>query len=418
MLKLASVGVAVIVVASPAYAQGTSTTCTTKDPRIGEIVAIEGGKRMQINRRENTVVVVVGDPICSNDITAPNTVDVEILFDQPKERVKIPRGSIRNFSDIQPRSLVPAGKRADSDPEAANSLSPMSRAPMVRDVNFDNETGAQGQSAPATTKKPVVGIYLFDDLTGSGQADTFSAMIETAVIASNKFRVIERSQLSKIIAEQGLVNKLGEITANGPVAIEGVDYLIYGSITEVVAKENNVAAMLPQMMGLTSSADCPPLDLSLGADIRITDAKTGEIRFATRDTSSMVVRPGCKDLRVDPLPLMRKSAQRVVNGFVTTIFPIQVAAVQLDGIVVLNFGSGTIEPKEYYDLFRRGASIIDPSNGAVIATEEYKVATIQILEVHSLFSRGQIVEGNLNEIPVGAVVRPALRTEKKPARDR
>lgn len=58
---------------------------------------------------------------------------------------------------------------------------------------------AQAQDGP-----PVVGIAQMQDLTGTGQAETFSTMIETALIGSGKFRIIERSQLARLLEEQGL----------------------------------------------------------------------------------------------------------------------------------------------------------------------------------------------------------------------
>ncbi|MFX6201973.1 hypothetical protein ABTF50_21465, partial [Acinetobacter baumannii] len=47
--------------------------------------------------------------------------------------------------------------------------------------------------------KPVVAIYEMDDVAHSGQAETFSRMIETSIAATSKFRIIERQNLDKLV---------------------------------------------------------------------------------------------------------------------------------------------------------------------------------------------------------------------------
>jgi curli biogenesis system outer membrane secretion channel CsgG len=83
-------------------------------------------------------------------------------------------------------------------------------------------------AAAQNNNKPVVGIAEMDDLTGAGQADNFVAMIETAIIGSGKFRIIERARLATLLKEQGL-GRSGMVTTSAKKrtgGFEGVDYII------------------------------------------------------------------------------------------------------------------------------------------------------------------------------------------------
>src|SRR5690242_19776819 len=93
-------------------------------------------------------------------------------------------------------------------------------------------------AAMAQAAKPPVAVVSIQDLTNSGRADTLSTMIETAIAQTGRFRLIERQQISQLLGEQ-VRAKGGVVTTNMPGkvgGIEGVDYLIYGTITSVSGK--------------------------------------------------------------------------------------------------------------------------------------------------------------------------------------
>ena len=96
---------------------------------------------------------------------------------------------------------------------------------------------ALGAPVAAQDTRPVVGIAQMEDLTGGNQDENFIAMLETAIIGSGKFRIIERARLATLLEEQGLANG-GVVTTNRPGqtgGFEGVDYLIYGTISSISA---------------------------------------------------------------------------------------------------------------------------------------------------------------------------------------
>lgn len=265
--------------------------------------------------------------------------------------------------------------------------------------------------------RPVVGIYEMEDLTGNAQAQTFSTMIETAITGTNKFRVIERSGLNKLLREQG-GGRTGLTTTNRPGKVggfEGVDYLVYGTITAISAKQksNFGATFLGNLGNNGSSQSCNNTIASLEADIKITDANTGEVRYVTRISETQQGATSCGTAgQIDTAALLRGAADKVASGLVMTIYPIQVAAVQPDGTLVLNYGTGSVVPGSTMTVFAKGEAIVDPATGEVIASNETKLGLIEITDVQTRFSKARALTAFSSAPPVGAIVRAATADDR------
>lgn len=262
--------------------------------------------------------------------------------------------------------------------------------------------------------KPIVGIAEMQDLTGAAQADNFVAMIETAIIGSGKFRIIERARLATLLKEQGL-GRSGLVTTNNKKKVggfEGVDYLVYGTITSISAvnKSNMGDTLLRGVLGgsRTQQAECFNTRVRMEADIRITDTNTGEVRYATRISQEQESATVCGGgTQIDSAGLMRGAADSIATGLVTTIFPIQVAAIQGDGTVILNYGSGAVERGEYLMVYGETTEIPDPSGTGTIKIDGEQIGAIQITDVQNAFSRAVQVTPFTVPLTVGTVARPA-----------
>lgn len=273
-------------------------------------------------------------------------------------------------------------------------------------------------SAPALAqgKRPVVAIYEIEDLSGNSLAPQFSTMIETAITGTNKFRVMERSGMNKLLREQGGA-KSGLLTTNRPGKVggfEGADYLVYGTITAISAKQksNFGASLLGGLGSNRSSPSCSNTIASLEADIKITDAKTGEVRYATRISEVQQGSTSCGTAgQIDTAALLRGAADKVATGLVITIYPIQIASVQPDGSFVLNYGAGAIVPGAIMTVFQKGEAIVDPATGEVIGNNETPYGQIQITDVQPRFSKAVPVSNFAVMPPVGSIVRAATKAE-------
>lgn len=268
--------------------------------------------------------------------------------------------------------------------------------------------------------KPIVAIYQMQDTANSGQAATLSTMIETAITGTGKFRVIERS-FGTLLKEQANA-KSGMVTSNRPGRtgkFEGADYLVYGTITSASQSHQHdqgssigsrVGNMLTGKMGVGSvfSENCNRSSATLGVDIKITDADSGEERYATHVDQSQRSTSTCSgDAQTDISLLLRAAAEKVAIGLVTTVFPIQVAAVQSDGVLVLNYGEQALHPNDILGLYLKGKAIVDPPTGEVLSYEETKLGLIQVTDVTQRVSKAVPITTLLGPPQVGAIVRPA-----------
>lgn len=278
----------------------------------------------------------------------------------------------------------------------------------------------------AQGKKPSVAVVKMDDLARSGQADTLSAMIETAIAGTGKFRLIERQQMGKLVGEQTRA-KGGVVTTNTPGRIggfEGTDYLIYGTITSVSARNaNNVGGtMLAGFLG-NKGTTCSNKVATLALDIKITDADSGEIKYVTRIDETQKSATACgSQANIDTALLMRSAADKVASGLVTAIYPIQVAAVQGDGSLVLNYGEGAVQPGAVMAVYAKGEPIRDPSSGELIGSTETKLGLVRVSEVTGRLSKAVLATKFASVPAVGSVVRPAstdeIRTLVKPGKQK
>lgn len=275
-----------------------------------------------------------------------------------------------------------------------------------------------GGQALAQSGKPTVAVVEIDDLAGTQQADQFTAMIESAIAGSGKFRLMERERMGKLVGEQTRARG-GMVTTNNPRRIggfEGVDYLIYGSITSISAKAKaDVGATL--LTGLlsgrnASSQTCSNTVATLGVDIKITDADSGEIKYSTHIDEQQKSGSSCGGSgQIDASALLRSAADRVASGLVTAIYPIQVASIQGDGTLVLNYGEGALDAGNILAVFSKGEPIRDPASGEIIGNDETRLGYIRITEVTPRLSKAAPLQQFVFPAQIGAIVRPASAAE-------
>lgn len=268
--------------------------------------------------------------------------------------------------------------------------------------------------AAAQSAKPVVAVVRIDDLTRSGQAQNLTAMIESAIAGTGRFRLMERERIGALMGEQARARG-GTVTTNTPGRVggfEGVDYLVYGTITSLSARAGSDAAgnLIHGLLG-NRNPGCNERATTLALDIKITDTDTGEIRYIKRLDETQTSSSCGSAAQTDATVLLRSAAQKIATGLVTSIWPMQVAAVAPDGGVVLNYGEGTVAPGQVMMLYAKGQEIRDPATGDVLDVETTPLGLIKIASVSARTSRGQAASAFAVGVPVGALARLASKEE-------
>ena len=123
---------------------------------------------------------------------------------------------------------------------------------------------------------PIVAVAQFESTVDNegyfrteSNPDNYEAMLETQLIKVGRFTVYERNKLDQVLGEQGLQQNLSN---NGTqLQIDGVDYLVYGSITKKSTQKKQMQTGQFSSVSVIST---------FGVDIKIVDATTGEIRRA------------------------------------------------------------------------------------------------------------------------------------------
>jgi curli biogenesis system outer membrane secretion channel CsgG len=123
---------------------------------------------------------------------------------------------------------------------------------------------------------PIVAVAQFESTVDNegyfrteSNPDNYEAMLETQLIKVGRFTVYERNKLDQVLGEQGLQQNL---SSNGTqLQIDGVDYLVYGSITKKSTQKKQMQTGQFSSVSVVST---------FGVDIKIVDATSGEIRRA------------------------------------------------------------------------------------------------------------------------------------------
>jgi len=236
---------------------------------------------------------------------------------------------------------------------------------------------------------PIVAVSQFEstfDNEGYYRAETnpdnYEAMLETQLIKVDRFVVYERNKLDQILSEQGLQNSL---SGNGTqLKIDGVDYLIYGSITKKSTEKKTVNTGQFASVSYTST---------FGVDIKIVDALSGEIRRAEAieasvDAGNGVATGNFVNTNVSSDSLVE--AQRVVAKksaalLAESIFPIRVADV--DGSdIYLNYGDSILSVGDQLNIVKEGRQIIDQDTGKLLGSRQTVLGSVEVVSTDSSIS--------------------------------
>ena len=215
----------------------------------------------------------------------------------------------------------------------------------------------------------------------------FIDMVSTALVKTNKLRVIERDRLDVLMQERGL--SMARIISGGATGqLKGVDYILTGSITQLGYSET--ANSFGNFASASKSA-------SMSVDLKVVNAHTGEIGLAETVQVShsggvaIQVKDNVFGSAGDKNQLlgavMRKSANNATALIVTSIYPIKIVNVGSDGTIVLNYGNSLLEKGDILDVFSVGEEFIDLDTGETLGNEEVFVTKIKVSSSTSKFSK-------------------------------
>lgn len=240
--------------------------------------------------------------------------------------------------------------------------------------------------------------------------EAFTTMVTTALVKTRRFEVIERQDLDKILAEQGLTSAgivaedLGAVSGH----VRGVQFLMMGTVTKCGFTET------PIQVGQYKQTKTV---LELGIDFKVVNTTTGNIALSdfieVNEEAMTQISGGGYDTETSSenfIPnAMRKASLQAAFLVANSIVPLKVEAVQpTKKIVKLNYGNGFIEKDQYYRVY--------PSDDGGDSWEASfdEVGKVKITSVTPTYAVAKIVEGSADEILEGcSVIKVPPDEEKK-----
>ncbi len=228
---------------------------------------------------------------------------------------------------------------------------------------------------------------------GNGIAD----MLVTSLVESKKFIVVERSELDKIMQEQGL-GMSGAVTPQSAAKIGkllGVELIITGSVSEFGTKKDRIGGALSKLSGFnlgisSESARCV-------VDIRLVNTTTGEIIAASsaegKESSKSLDNVGVSGINFrnsstwDKTILgkaARKSVKKcvkiIINGMQALPWQGKIIKANADGTVFMKPGSQAgVTAGMSFIVYRPGEELIDPDTGISLGSEEMMIGKIEVI---------------------------------------
>lgn len=250
------------------------------------------------------------------------------------------------------------------------------------------------------------------------------AMLTTALVEADRFVVVERTNVERVLSEQQMAgNKVTTGTTQPELGkMIGVQYMLFGAVTEFGEADEGGGFSL----GFGSSADKLD-DLFTGAvstesasgavamDIRVVDTTSGRIIEVIRvkepiDSSGWDVSLGYEEMNIGTnqfkkTPLgeaSRRAITKVVSRLALTTMnkPWSGMVVDFDGeTTIINAGSSAgIRVGDLFMAETIVKKLTDPATGEVLTVRKKKLGTIEITEVEEKVAIGSFLPLSM-EVP-------------------
>ncbi|MBI5193965.1 MAG: hypothetical protein HZA08_11060 [Nitrospirae bacterium] len=233
---------------------------------------------------------------------------------------------------------------------------------------------------------------------GRGMSDS----LVTALVKTNRFIVIEREQINKIMNEQsfGLSGAVNPDTAAKVGKLIGVGMIVTGGITEFGVKESKLGVgSLGRVLPFGGGAGMKTNTARVALDIRFVDTSTGQIMVAEKAEGEESSHGVDIDLSIAPSvefgkegfdeTVIGKASRKAIEQAIEKIssamenVPWQGSVVKVSGSqIFINTGSDDgRKAGDTFIVYRAGEELVDPDTGESLGSQTEKIGKIQITEV-------------------------------------
>ncbi|MCA1744397.1 MAG: CsgG/HfaB family protein [Bacteroidales bacterium] len=225
-----------------------------------------------------------------------------------------------------------------------------------------------------------------------------SDILSTKLAASNKFILLERDDLDKVLAEV-------EMAGNQDYQKVAADYLILGSVTEFGRK--NVGDVNAFSRSKTQTVQA-------GVSVRLVDVATGQIIYSeeakgeAETTNKTVMGMGERtdyDATLSDKAIsaaISKLTENIISNCMDRTWKSYFLSYDEDGIFVSGGKSQNIKVGDFFDVVEKGKKVKNPQNGMMMELPGKTVGKIKIIfsggdSAESEFSMVEFVEGTIDQ---------------------
>lgn len=224
----------------------------------------------------------------------------------------------------------------------------------------------------------------------------FSNQLSMFLTKSRKFTVMDRENIKKVMDENKLTesewSKPGQEQKVGKLLV--ADYLVNGTINRLDFK------VIRQNIHITGEI-APRIVATFKVQFSVTEVATGKMVFADQiieklksvDVRREVPATERKDWTLADYKdmLFEQTATKVGNAILGGIFPIKIASVSGDRVVLNRAAGAGIAVGQQYQVYKLGDSVIDPDTKEVLGNSEEMNGVIVVTAVEARFSKAKII---------------------------
>jgi curli biogenesis system outer membrane secretion channel CsgG len=291
-------------------------------------------------------------------------------------------------------------KPAEAEPESA---------PLVMPAGWDDSIIDQIETGQGLKKR--IAVLDFEGLEKlEGKAELrLTDLLVTALVATGRFDVVERSRIEQVLLEQdlGLAGIVDETTAAQVGLLLGAEYVILGTVSS--ATQQNI-----DKFGYILSV------IEVGVDIRAVDAITGRILLSRnamgREESKIVVTSEGTVVAIDYGATYANAARSAIDiaaNKISTLFPLLGYVVMADDLnVITDIGEERgVSVGDMFIVFRSTTEILHPVTGNHVGWNKDVIASIRIHTTEKTLSTGKILsrKGESYKVVPGDLVISVVR---------
>jgi TolB-like protein len=268
---------------------------------------------------------------------------------------------------------------------------------------------------PAKTQQNSYG-FLNQTISGDTLSSLFSQRLAAGLTQTNKFAVLDRESIVDFTREKDMLFSFDAPLREQAKLAEtlGADYLLTGTITQ--ARIERIDRYLK-----AANYTARKFKARFNFDYRLIDSATKQVVLAAtahkylEDEQVRRLADEQNPAEWDPAQVrdafITLVANDVVSAIIDCVYPITVAAIQENGLIILNQGGQRMKNGMLLDVFTTGKEIFDNDTGESLGRIESHVATIEVQNVSHTMSAAKVVEGDVSKVNTGFICR--IRIEKR-----